>query len=162
MVPLMILNALEGRPLPVYGDGKQVRDWLYVMDHCEAILKVIQFGKSGETYNIGGNNQPNNLDVIRLICTILDKHFPESVHTPHARFIQYVTDRPGHDRRYAMDIRKIQSELGWQPRESLETGMGKTVEWYLSHMEWVSAIRQRSDYRGWIDKNYVGRGDPRG
>jgi dTDP-glucose 4,6-dehydratase len=162
MVPLMILNALEGRPLPVYGDGKQVRDWLYVIDHCEAILKVIQFGKSGETYNIGGNNQPSNLDVIRLICTILDKRFPESKYAPHDQFIQYVTDRPGHDRRYAMDIRKIQSELGWQPSESLETGMGKTVEWYLDHMEWVSAIRQRTDYRGWIDKNYVGRGDPKG
>ncbi|HMD88902.1 MAG TPA: dTDP-glucose 4,6-dehydratase [Anaerolineaceae bacterium] len=158
MVPLMILNAQEGRPLPVYGDGKQVRDWLYVKDHCEAILKVIQEGKLGETYNVGGNNQPSNLDVIYLICKLLDKHYPESKHVPHDQFIQFVTDRPGHDRRYAMDIRKIQQELGWQPRESLETGMAKTIEWYLNHMEWVEAIRQRADFRGWLDKNYGERG----
>lgn len=158
MVPLMILNAQEGRPLPVYGDGKQVRDWLYVTDHCEAILKVIQEGKLGETYNVGGNNQPSNLDVIHLICILLDKHYPESKHVPHDQFIQFVTDRPGHDRRYAMDIRKIQQELGWQPRESLETGMAKTIEWYLNHMEWVEAIRQRADFRGWLDKNYGERG----
>lgn len=157
MVPLMILNALEGRPMPVYGDGKQVRDWLYVTDHCEAILKVIQEGKLGETYNVGGNNQPSNLDVIHLICSILDKLYPESNQTPHEQFIQFVTDRPGHDRRYAMDIDKIQKELGWQPRESLESGMHKTIEWYMQHMGWVLAIRQRADFRGWIDKNYGGR-----
>ncbi|MDR3574729.1 MAG: dTDP-glucose 4,6-dehydratase [Anaerolineaceae bacterium] len=158
MVPLMILNALKGRPLPVYGDGKQVRDWLYVVDHCEAILKVIQNGKLGETYNVGGNNQPSNLDVIALICSILDKRFPKSKDNPHGQLIQFVTDRPGHDRRYAMDIRKIQSELGWQPKESFETGMEKTIDWYLGHTDWVSVILQQPNYREWIDKNYTERG----
>lgn len=158
LIPLIILNALEGKRLPVYGDGKQVRDWLYVEDHCEAILAVLERGKVGETYNIGGNNQPYNIEIVDAICAILDELLPDSPHHPFENLITYVTDRPGHDRRYAMNIGKIERELGWQPRESLQTGLEKTVRWYLDHPEWVQAIRQTGDYKGWIDKNYVQRG----
>jgi dTDP-glucose 4,6-dehydratase len=158
LIPLMVLNGVEGRPLPVYGDGQQVRDWLFVEDHCEAIWLVANRGRLGETYNVGGNNQPPNLEIIRRICADLDELLPGSPHTPHTQLIQYVTDRPGHDRRYAMDIRKIQSELGWQPRQSLETGLRLTVEWYLNHPGWVSAVLRKPEYEDWMDKNYARRG----
>lgn len=159
LIPLVILNAMEGRPLPVYGDGQQIRDWLYVEDHCEAIWMVLRKGTLGESYNIGGNNQPANLTVIRTICDILDEFRPSSPHVPHQNLITFVTDRLGHDRRYAMDSGKISRELGWQPRQSLTTGLLKTVEWYLEHPEWIEAIRQQQDYQGWLVKNYEKRGE---
>jgi dTDP-glucose 4,6-dehydratase len=154
---LMILNALEGKPLPVYGDGQQIRDWLYVEDHCEAIWQVITRGKIGETYNIGGNNQPANLEIVRTICKILDEILPEAVHKPHEKLIQFVADRPGHDRRYAMNVGKIERELGWKPRQSLQSGLRVTIQWYLDHPDWIQAIRQRKDYQQWLDKNYTRR-----
>jgi len=159
LIPLMILNALQGKPLPIYGDGQQIRDWLYVEDHCEAILQVLKRGRMGETYNIGGNNQPTNLQIVHTICDLLDDLAPESPYRPHRNLIRFVKDRPGHDRRYAMDIRKIQSELGWQPRESLESGLRKTVLWYLNNLNWVSAILQRLDFQQWLENNYAGRGE---
>ncbi len=158
LIPLMILNALEGRALPVYGDGRQVRDWLYVEDHCEALWLVIQKGKRGETYNIGGGNQPTNLEVVQTICTILDELHPTSPHVPHAGLIRFVPDRPGHDRRYAMNISKIERELGWRPKESLRSGLEKTVRWYVNHPKWVEAICQQKEYREWMQKNYAERG----
>lgn len=158
LIPLMILNALDGRPLPVYGDGGQIRDWLYVEDHCEAIWLVLREGIPGETYNIGGGNQPTNLSLVKTLCEILDERLPVSPHAPHARLIQFVADRPGHDRRYAMDITKIQRELGWQPRHSITSGLLKTVEWYLSHPDWIDAIRKQHDYQGWLRRNYNERG----
>ena len=158
LIPLMILNALDGRPLPVYGDGGQIRDWLYVEDHCEAIWHVLRRGAPGETYNIGGGNQPTNLSLVKTVCEILDERLPDSPHAPHARLIQFVADRPGHDRRYAMDITKIQRELGWQPRHSISSGLLKTVEWYLSHPDWIDAIRKQHDFQGWLRRNYTERG----
>ncbi len=158
LIPLMILNALAGQPLPVYGDGQQVRDWLYVEDHCEAIWQVARRGRLGETYNIGGDNQPANLTVVRTICAILDELAPRPDGQPYASQIQFVKDRPGHDRRYAMDIHKIKQELGWQPRESLETGLRKTVAWYLDHPDWVATVRSQNEYAGWMQKNYANRG----
>ena len=155
LIPLIILNALAGKPLPVYGDGRQVRDWLYVEDHCEAIQLVLERGRMGETYNIGGGNQPFNIDLVNKLCTLLDELHPET--GPHARLITHVPDRPGHDRRYAMDITKIKSELGWTPRHDLESGLRETVAWYLSHPEWVKAILEHNDYRIWLDKNYSRR-----
>jgi dTDP-glucose 4,6-dehydratase len=159
LIPLMILNALEGKPLPVYGDGQQIRDWLYVEDHCEAIWKVLRDGKPGETYNIGGNNQPTNLVVLNTLCDILDECRPSSLYVPHRDLIQFVKDRPGHDRRYAMDTSKIERELGWQPKQSLETGLLKTVKWYLDHPDWVEVIRSRGDYEYWMQQNYEQRID---
>ncbi len=158
LIPLMISNALEGRPLPVYGDGGQVRDWLYVEDHCEAIWAVIQRGKPGETYNIGAGNQPTNITVVRTLCEIMDECRPASPHTPHETLIRYVADRPGHDRRYAMDITKIRQELGWQPRQSLSSGLLNTVNWYLQHPEWIEAVRQQQEYQTWLQRNYEKRG----
>jgi len=158
LIPLMIFNALNGLPLPIYGDGQQIRDWLYVRDHCEAIATIIHKGIPGETYNIGGNNQPTNLTVIQTLCEILDETQPNSPYIPHASLMKHVTDRPGHDRRYAMDITKIKGELGWQPRQSLESGLLNTVEWYLNHPEWVKAIREQGDYQGWLQRNYEDRG----
>jgi dTDP-glucose 4,6-dehydratase len=158
LIPLMILNALNGKPLPVYGDGQQVRDWLYVEDHCDAIWQVVTRGAVGETYNVGGNNQPPNLQVIHTICDILDELAVGSPHKPHRQLMKYVTDRPGHDRRYAMDIRKIDSELGWSPKEDLASGMLKTVQWYLDHSEWLATIRKDSDLTGWMERNYGSRG----
>lgn len=157
LIPLFILNALDGKPLPVYGDGQQIRDWLYVDDHCSAILAVLHRGISGETYNVGGDNQPANLQVIRTICEILDELLPASPHAPHSSLMHFVADRPGHDRRYAMDISKISSELGWKPRWSLHEGLLMTVQWYLSHPEWVEAIRKQQGYQQWIEKNYAKR-----
>jgi dTDP-glucose 4,6-dehydratase len=159
LIPLMILNAIQGKPLPVYGDGQQIRDWLYVQDHCEAIWRVINSGKVGETFNIGGNNQPPNLEIVHTICKVLDERLPDSPYTPHESLIKFVADRPGHDRRYAMDITKIGSNLGWEPREWLESGLQKTVDWYLTNEDWVAAIQKQSDYQQWIDKNYQKRGD---
>ena len=158
LIPLMILNALSGMPLPVYGDGGQIRDWLFVEDHCEAIYSILLRGKPGETYCIGGNNQPTNLTVVNTLCDILDECLPGSPYTPHSSLIQFVPDRPGHDRRYAMDIHKINQELGWQPRQSLETGLLKTVEWYLGHPEWIDAIRSQGSYQDWLKRNYAERG----
>jgi dTDP-glucose 4,6-dehydratase len=157
LLPLMISNAVAGKPLPLYGDGQQIRDWLFVEDHCEAIRSVISRGRPGQTYNIGGGSQPTNLQVIEHLCAALDEALPDSVYAPHRQLIQFVADRPGHDRRYAIDIQKINSELGWQPRCSLGSGLQKTVEWYLSHPEWVEAIRKQEEYQQWMDKNYEQR-----
>jgi dTDP-glucose 4,6-dehydratase len=131
LIPLMILNAVGGKPLPVYGDGLNVRDWLYVGDHCEALHVVLERGVAGETYNIGGSCEKANIEVVGTICSILDELLPDSPHAPHAGLITYVTDRPGHDRRYAIDCSKIKSQLGWEPKEVFETGLRKTIEWYL-------------------------------
>jgi dTDP-glucose 4,6-dehydratase len=151
LIPLMIVNALSGKPLPVYGDGRNVRDWLYVADHCEAVRAVLARGRPGETYNIGGSAEKTNLDVVTALCAILDELRPGP--TPHSTLVTHVADRPGHDRRYAMDTHKIERELGWRPRERFETGMRKTVEWYLANRAWVEAISSGA-YRGWIDLNY--------
>jgi dTDP-glucose 4,6-dehydratase len=158
LIPLMILNALEGVPLPVYGDGGQIRDWLYVDDHCRAIHAVLDRGRAGETYNIGGGPQPTNLEIVQALCEILDELLPGSPHRPHASLIRFVVDRPGHDRRYAMDMRKIASELGWRPLETLQTGLVKTVQWYLTHLGWVTAIREKPAFREWWNANYAKRG----
>jgi dTDP-glucose 4,6-dehydratase len=157
LIPLMILNALEGRSLPVYGDGRQVRDWLYVEDHCEAIYRVLKAGRVGETYNIGGNNQPANIDVVQQICSYMDECLPDSPLTPHDHLIKYVNDRPGHDRRYAMDITKMTDELGWQPRHSLGSGLRKTIDWYLHNDAWIESVRKQQDYQNWLKKNYTER-----
>jgi dTDP-glucose 4,6-dehydratase len=159
LIPVVILNALEGKPLPVYGDGQQIRDWLYVEDHCEAILAVVKQGRRGETYNVGGNNQPPNLKLIQVICQLLDQARPDSPYVPHESLIRFVVDRPGHDRRYAMNISKISDELGWQPRQSLESGIGKTVQWYLDNPQWLEKIRQQQDYQRWMNQNYTKRGE---
>lgn len=158
LIPLMIMNAIEGRPLPVYGDGKQIRDWLYVEDHCEAIWRVLRNGRMGEIYNIGGDNQPTNLEVVRSICEVMDQVLPGSPYSPHENLIQYVPDRPGHDRRYAMDITKIKRELGWKPDQSLVSGLSKTIEWYLDHRDWIENIQKKQDYQQWLDRNYIKRG----
>ncbi|HMN59271.1 MAG TPA: dTDP-glucose 4,6-dehydratase [Anaerolinea sp.] len=159
LIPLMIFNALNGKALPVYGDGQQVRDWLYVEDHCDAIWQVVTRGVLGETYNIGGGNQPANLEIVHTLCDILDELRPSSPHQPHRQLIRFVADRPGHDRRYAMDIRKIQRELGWNPRENLASGLRKTVQWYLDHTEWIEQVRHGSDLTAWMEKNYANRGN---
>ncbi len=158
LIPLIIMNAIEGKPLPVYGDGQQIRDWLYVEDHCDAIWQVVKRGRIGETYNVGGDNQPPNLQIVHTICAILDELAPVVSREAHESLIQFVKDRPGHDRRYAMDIRKISTELGWRPRQTLETGLLKTVQWYLEHPAWIEAVRSHSDYSGWMEKNYSNRG----
>jgi dTDP-glucose 4,6-dehydratase len=156
LVPLTIINALQNKPLPVYGDGLQVRDWLYVEDHCDAIHLVLKHGAAGETYNIGGNNQPANLEIVRQICALLDELRPGS--GPYTALITHVTDRPGHDRRYAMDTAKIRDELGWQPRYNLNTGLRSTVEWYLDHPGWIAAVTGQPGYTQWLEKNYNERG----
>ena len=156
-IPVIILNAINGKSIPVYGDGKQIRDWLYVEDHCEAIYHVIKNAKVGETYNVGGDNQPTNLEIIKLVCEILDEMFPESENTPHKSLITYVKDRPGHDRRYAMNIEKIGKELGWEPRMNLEKGLRKTVTWYLNNSEWLQNIQKSDDLKEWENKNYTER-----
>lgn len=158
LIPLMIFNALNGRPLPIYGDGMQVRDWLYVEDHCEAIWRVVRQGRSGETYNVGGNNQPYNIQVVKEICAILDNLTPDSGHTPHDQLFNFVADRPGHDRRYAMNIEKIRQELDWHPKEDLPSGLLRTVQWYLANPEWVKTISGRPEYQAWLQKNYQARG----
>jgi dTDP-glucose 4,6-dehydratase len=153
LIPLVIANALAGKPLPIYGDGLNIRDWLYVGDHCDAIRQVLQGGRVGETYNIGGWNEQTNIAIVRLICGILDELHPASLVTPHDQLITYVKDRPGHDRRYAIDARKIERELGWRPAETFETGIRKTVRWYLEHQPWVARV-QSGSYREWIDRQY--------
>lgn len=157
LIPVIILNALEGKPLPVYGDGQQIRDWLHVEDHCEAIHLVLKKGKTGSTYNIGGENQPANLTIVETICDILDEVSPASPHKPHKHLIQFVKDRPGHDRRYDMDTHKISTELEWRPRHTLTQGLLDTVQWYLSHPEWVAVIREKHEYQGWMAANYKSR-----
>ncbi|XYH92953.1 dTDP-glucose 4,6-dehydratase [Sorangium sp. So ce1128] len=158
LIPLMILNALTGKPLPVYGDGAQVRDWLYVVDSCEAVLRVIERGRAGESYNVGGGNQPTNLEIVQQICAVLDARFPDSPYRPYSKLLRFVPDRPGHDRRYAVDFRKIEHELGWRPRFSLDEGLRETIAWYLANPGWLSAIGRRDDYHGWIERNYTKRG----
>ena len=153
LIPLVILNALNGKPLPIYGDGQQVRDWLYVVDHCHAIARVLDAGRVGETYNIGGWNEKANLDVVRTICARLDEIRPRADGKPYAEQITYVTDRPGHDRRYAIDAQKIERELGWKPQETFESGIRKTVQWYLDNPKWIAGVTS-GDYRNWIGKHY--------
>ncbi len=157
LIPLMILNAVNGKPLPIYGDGQQIRDWLYVEDHCRAIWEVIQKGNPGEIYNVGGENQPTNLEIVNDICEILDQLLPDSPHTPHSELITHVQDRPGHDRRYAMNIDKIRHDLGWEPETNLRDGLRKTITWYLEHMDWVEDISQKKEYQGWVKDNYQER-----
>jgi dTDP-glucose 4,6-dehydratase len=154
LIPLMILNALSGRPLPVYGDGQQIRDWLFVDDHCEAIHAILTGGKPGETYNIGGGNQPANLTIVETLCDILDEVRPGPAHHD---LISFVSDRPGHDRRYALDITRIRRDLGWSPRHSLAAGLLETVRWYLDNPGWIEAVQQQDDYGTWLDKNYTNR-----
>jgi len=155
LIPLMIVNALAGKPLPVYGDGQQIRDWLYVTDHCSAIRAVLARGRLGETYNVGGWNEKANIDIVRTICALLDELRPDPAGS-YTRLITYVKDRPGHDRRYAIDARKIERELGWRPAETFETGIRKTVAWYLANGDWVSRV-QSGAYRDWVSKNYEAR-----
>ena len=153
LIPLMILNARDRKPLPVYGDGSNVRDWLYVKDHCEAIWLVMNHGKRGETYNIGGDNEIANLEVVKTICSKLDEMLPEANSAARESLITFVKDRPGHDWRYAIDFSKIRTELGWKPSESFETGIEKTIRWYLDHPEWIERIRS-GEYTKWIEKQY--------
>ncbi|WP_293764873.1 dTDP-glucose 4,6-dehydratase [uncultured Aquitalea sp.] len=153
LIPLVILNALAGKPLPIYGDGQQIRDWLYVKDHCSAIRRVLEAGKTGETYNVGGWNEKANLDVVRTICAILDELQPRADGKPYAEQITYVADRPGHDRRYAIDARKLEKELGWKPAETFDSGIRKTVAWYLANRDWTDAVTSGT-YRQWMDKHY--------
>jgi dTDP-glucose 4,6-dehydratase len=157
LIPLMIANALQGKALPVYGDGQQVRDWLYVVDHCRALQTVLERGRIGETYNVGGGNQRSNLEVVTTLCALLDEMVPESEFRPHIQLVKYVTDRPGHDRRYAIDARKLEGELGWRAEESFETGLRKTVEWYLANSAWVEGVTSGA-YQQWVTQNYGGRG----
>jgi dTDP-glucose 4,6-dehydratase len=152
LIPLMIVNALAGKPLPVYGDGQQVRDWLYVKDHCAAIREVLARGVVGETYNVGGWNEKTNLEIVHTVCALLDELRPDPAGS-HARLITHVADRPGHDRRYAIDARKIERELGWKPAETFETGIRKTVRWYLDNTDWVAHV-QSGAYRDWVATNY--------
>ena len=152
LIPLMIVNALAGKPLPVYGDGQQIRDWLFVSDHCAAIREVLARGTVGETYNIGGWNEKPNIEIVHTICTLLDEMHPDAGGS-YARHISHVTDRPGHDRRYAIDARKIERELGWKPAETFESGIRKTVRWYLDNSEWVAHV-QSGAYRDWVTTNY--------
>lgn len=156
LLPLIIHNALQGKPLPIYGDGQQVRDWLYVADHCRAIMRVLDAGVVGETYNVGGKNQLANLDVVHQVCALLDELVPDSPNRPHSSLIRFVQDRPGHDRRYAIDPTKIERELQWQPEETFATGLRSTVAWYLENNAWVENVTSGA-YKRWIDANYAER-----
>ena len=156
LIPLVIHNALAGKPLPIYGDGQQVRDWLYVKDHCSAIRRVLAAGRPGETYNVGGWNEKPNLDVVHTLCAILDELSPRADGQPYREQITYVTDRPGHDRRYAIDAGKIERELDWKPAETFETGIRKTVRWYLDNQAWVANVTSGA-YRDWVGKQYGGQ-----
>ena len=153
LIPLVILNALDSKPLPIYGDGQQVRDWLYVQDHCRAIARVLEAGRPGKTYNIGGANEKANIDVVKTICARLDTLRPRADGKGYAEQITYVKDRPGHDRRYAIDARKIARELNWTPQETFESGIEKTVQWYLDNTEWVQGVKS-GEYRKWLGKQY--------
>jgi dTDP-glucose 4,6-dehydratase len=156
LIPLTILNALEGKPLPVYGDGLNVRDWLFVEDHCTGIRRVLEEGRPGETYNIGGNSERRNIDVVTTICDILDELQPDQAIGGRRKLITYVKDRPGHDRRYAIDAEKIKKELGWRPAQQFESGIRRTIEWFLAHREWVDQVRSGA-YHEWIEHNYAER-----
>lgn len=156
LIPLCLLNALGGKPLPIYGDGQQIRDWLYVKDHCSAIRRVLQAGRVGETYNVGGWNEKANLEVVNTLCSILDDLRPRADGKSYKEQITFVKDRPGHDRRYAIDATKLERELGWKPAETFETGIRKTVEWYLENQAWVNNVTS-GEYRNWVSKNYAGR-----
>lgn len=156
LIPLMIVNALAGKPLPVYGDGQQVRDWLYVKDHCSAIRRVLEGGTLGEVYNVGGWNEKPNLEIVLTVCTLLDELRPRADGVSYAEQVKYVTDRPGHDRRYAIDASKIERELNWKPAETFATGIRKTVEWYLANASWVANV-QSGSYRDWVTANYAER-----
>lgn len=155
LIPLIILNALENKPLPVYGDGQQIRDWLHVEDHCEAIYRVLKNGTPGKSYNVGGGNQPTNLSIVEMICDLVDEMRPGT--GSRRNLIQFVKDRPGHDRRYAMDSSKLQKELGWSPTYNLKNGLRETVKWYLENSDWVTAIQKQVDYQSWVEKNYSKR-----
>ena len=157
LIPLMIINALAGKPLPVYGDGRQIRDWLYVKDHCRAIRHVLAAGSPGEIYNIGGWNEKANIDIVNTVCGLLDELRPRTDGRSYCEQISFVTDRPGHDRRYAIDARKIERKLGWKPVETFESGIRKTVMWYLENQGWVGNVESGA-YRAWVEKNYGGRG----
>jgi len=159
LIPLMVLNALEGKPLPVYGDGAYVRDWLFVEDHCTAIRTVLEKGRVGETYNIGGNSERKNLDVVHAICDLVDEMNHNTSLAPRRNLVTFVNDRPGHDRRYAIDASKIDRELGWHPKEGFESGLRKTVRWYLDHPAWVDSVRTGA-YLDWIRQNYTERVAP--
>jgi dTDP-glucose 4,6-dehydratase len=154
LIPLMIVNALAGKPLPVYGDGMQVRDWLYVKDHCSAIRRVLEAGRLGDTYNVGGWNEKPNIEIVKTVCALLDSMRPRADGQSYATQIAYVKDRPGHDRRYAIDARKLEKELGWKPAETFETGIQKTVTWYLDNAEWVAHV-QSGAYREWLTQQYT-------
>ncbi len=154
LIPLMIVNALAGKPLPIYGDGMQVRDWLYVRDHCSAIRRVLEAGKLGDTYNVGGWNEKPNVEIVNTVCALLDELRPKADGTSYSAQITYVKDRPGHDRRYAIDARKLERELGWKPAETFETGIRKTVQWYLDNPEWVADV-QSGAYREWVSRQYT-------
>ncbi len=156
LIPLLIVNALAGKSLPVYGDGRQIRDWLYVKDHCSAIRRVLAAGRPGETYNVGGNNEKPNIEIVHAVCSLLDELRPRIDGKPYREQITYVADRPGHDRRYAIDARKIEAELGWQPAHSFARGIRLTVEWYLANQQWVKDV-QSGAYRDWLAKNYSQR-----
>jgi len=158
LIPLMILNIMEEKALPVYGDGKNVRDWLYVIDHCEALLTVLEKGEPGETYNIGGGAERKNIDVVRQLCNILDQRLGRKGSARSNQLIKFVSDRPGHDRRYAIDAGKIRQELGWQPRFQFEQALAETVDWYLSNRQWVASVRS-GEYRKWLETNYGRRND---
>ena len=153
LIPLVIHNALAGKPLPIYGDGQQVRDWLYVLDHCKAIMRVLDAGRLGETYNVGGWNEKPNIEVVRTLCSLLDELQPRADGQSYATQMTFVKDRLGHDRRYAIDARKLERELGWRPEETFESGLRKTVQWYLGHGDWVEEVTSGS-YRAWIGQNY--------
>ncbi len=153
LIPLMIVNALAGKPLPVYGDGMQIRDWLYVKDHCSAIRRVLEAGRVGEVYNVGGWNEKPNIEIVQTICALLDELRPRADGQPYQAQITYVKDRPGHDRRYAIDARKLEKELGWKPAETFGTGIRKTVQWYLANPEWVAHV-QNGSYREWVSTQY--------
>jgi dTDP-glucose 4,6-dehydratase len=155
LIPLMIVNALAGKPLPVYGDGMQIRDWLYVKDHCSAIRRVLEAGQLGATYNVGGWNEKPNIEIVNTVCALLDELRPRDDGKPYANQITFVADRPGHDRRYAIDATKIHRELGWKPAETFETGIRKTVQWYLSNPEWVANV-QSGAYKDWVAQQYAG------
>ena len=154
LIPLLIVNAQAGKPLPVYGDGQQIRDWLYVKDHCSAIRRVLEAGQVGEVYNVGGWNEKANLEIVHTVCRLLDELHPRADGKPYKDQIAFVTDRPGHDRRYAIDARKLQRELGWAPAETFETGIRKTVHWYLENPEWVQQV-QSGAYREWVAQQYA-------
>ena len=153
LIPLIILNAIEGKPLPIYGDGRNIRDWLYVMDHCDAIRQVLAHGRIGEVYNIGGRCEKTNLEVVQSICSLLDEMYPQSAFKPHTSLITFVKDRPGHDWRYAIDCTKIEKELGWSPKESFDSGLKKTIDWYMNNADWVDSVKSGA-YRQWIDSHY--------